>query len=286
MPVKARFLRCRAALITARLRGECTSTAEESVFLDEFRRRSRSPNDRLRNQTRVHERLSTIPEWSGLPDPRSSERGQLPTELPSIKTSLTPLSVSGYRKYTTKRCKSGKGLSTCAVAREERSQSLAANNIIELKFSFGALVRRPSPEDARNVYQARRFLEAGVIQSIAEDPEAYNLWRDYANSCCREESLSQSKTSSSSEFHIIVAEVIGNQAFREILVRLIHHCCLIQSFYVPPAGQPCLVHDHEELITLQMAMLEGLCEFITDTSSNGTRRGSTNDYLQSQNGVI
>jgi hypothetical protein len=36
MPVKARFLRCRAALITARLRCECTSTAEESVFLMSF----------------------------------------------------------------------------------------------------------------------------------------------------------------------------------------------------------------------------------------------------------
>ena len=27
-----------------------------------------------------------------------------------------------------------------------------------------------------------------------------------------------------------------------------HRCCLIQSLYMTPAGAPCLVHDHEELI--------------------------------------
>src|ERR1700733_84682 len=47
---------------------------------------------------------------------------------------------------------------------------LAANHIIEIKLNLGAFIRRPSPEEARNVYQARRFLEAGVIQIIAKNP--------------------------------------------------------------------------------------------------------------------
>ena len=34
--------------------------------------------------------------------------------------------------------------------------------------------------------------------------------------------------------HIILAEVIGNQVLREILVQLVHYCCLIQSLYCHP----------------------------------------------------
>jgi DNA-binding GntR family transcriptional regulator len=42
--------------------------------------------------------------------------------------------------------------------------------------------------------------------------------------------------------------VARNRAIYEIVVRLIHRCCLIQSLYMTPPGPPCLVHDHEELI--------------------------------------
>jgi DNA-binding GntR family transcriptional regulator len=52
----------------------------------------------------------------------------------------------------------------------------------------------------------------------------------------------------SGEFHVVLADVAGNDVVKEILVRLIHRCCLIQSLYMTPAGPPCLVHDHEELI--------------------------------------
>jgi len=47
---------------------------------------------------------------------------------------------------------------------------LAANHIVEIKLNLGAFIRRPSPDEARAVYEARRFLEAGVIQAIAKKP--------------------------------------------------------------------------------------------------------------------
>jgi DNA-binding GntR family transcriptional regulator len=128
---------------------------------------------------------------------------------------------------------------------------LADNNIIELKLNFGAFVRRPSTEEARNVYQTRRFLEAGIIQSIAEEPNSYNLARLRELVVAEKRAYRDPKPGVhrlSSEFHIFLAEVIGNQVLRKILVQLIHHCCLIQSLYMTAAGPPCLVHDHEELI--------------------------------------
>jgi DNA-binding GntR family transcriptional regulator len=110
----------------------------------------------------------------------------------------------------------------------------------------------PSTEEARSVYQTRRLLEAGIIQSIAEEPESYNLARLRALVVAEKRAYRDPKPGVhrlSSEFHIILAEVIGNQVLRKILVQLIHHCCLIQSLYMTAAGAPCLVHDHEELIS-------------------------------------
>jgi DNA-binding GntR family transcriptional regulator len=183
---------------------------------------------------------------------RSAERGQLPSEVRLYDDLVGPI--------IDQRLPAGTRLNEANLAKAYRLtrprvrsvlSCLAANNIIELKLNFGAFVRRPSQEEARNVYQTRRFLEAGVIQSIAEDPTAYNLARLRELVIAEKRAYRNPKPGLhrlSSEFHIILAEVTGNQVLREILTQLIHHCCLIQSLYMTPAGQPCLVHDHEALI--------------------------------------
>jgi DNA-binding GntR family transcriptional regulator len=183
---------------------------------------------------------------------RSAERGQLPAEV-RLYDNLVGAIID-------QRLPAGTRLNEASLAKAYRLarprvrsvlSRLAASNIIELKLNFGAFVRRPSQEEARSVYQTRRFLEAGVIQSIAEDPTAYNLARLRELVVAEKRAYRHPKPGLhrlSSEFHIILAEVIGNQVLQEILTQLIHHCCLIQSLYMTPAGPPCLVHDHEALI--------------------------------------
>ena len=183
---------------------------------------------------------------------RSAERGQHPAELRLYKDLVGAI--------IDQQLPAGTRLNEANLAKAYRITRpraravlcrLADNNIIELKLNFGAFIRRPSPEEARNVYQTRRFLEAGVIQSIAEEPTSYNLARLRELVVAEKKAYRDPKPGLhrlSSEFHIILAEVIGNQILRQMLVQLIHHCCLIQSLYMTAAGPPCLVHDHEELI--------------------------------------
>jgi DNA-binding GntR family transcriptional regulator len=128
---------------------------------------------------------------------------------------------------------------------------LAGNNIIEFKLNLGAFISRPSPEEARSVYQARRFLEAGVVEMIATSPSGrpFDRLREFV--AAEKKAFRRPKPGVhrlSSEFHVVLAEMAGNQVVKEMLVRLIYRCCLIQSLYMTPAGPPCLVHDHEELI--------------------------------------
>lgn len=128
---------------------------------------------------------------------------------------------------------------------------LAADNIVEFKLNLGAFIRRPAPVEARDVYQARRFLEACSIETLAKNPTGrdFSKLRQFV---AREKSAYVRPKPGvhrlSSEFHIVLAEVAGNEVVKEILVRLVQRCCLIQSLYMTPAGPPCLVHEHEELI--------------------------------------
>jgi DNA-binding GntR family transcriptional regulator len=184
--------------------------------------------------------------------PRSAERGQLPGEV-RLYQDLVGAIID-------QRLPAGTRLNEANLAKAYRLtrprvrtvlSRLTANNIIELRLNFGAFVRRPSPEEARNVYQVRRFLEAGVIQAIAENPTGYNLERLRELVAVEKRAYRNPKPGLhrlSSEFHIILAEVTGNKVLQEILTKLIHHCCLIQSLYMTPAGPPCLVHNHEDLI--------------------------------------
>ena len=138
---------------------------------------------------------------------------------------------------------------------------LAANNIVDFRLNLGAFIRRPSPEEARNVYQTRRFLEAGVVETIASHPEGLDFAKLREFVAKEKDAYLRPQPGVhrlSSDFHVVLAQLAGNQVTTEILTRLIHRCCLIQSLYMTAAGAPCLTHDHEELIDhLQRADVRG-----------------------------
>jgi DNA-binding GntR family transcriptional regulator len=128
---------------------------------------------------------------------------------------------------------------------------LAENSIVDFRLNLGAFIRRPSPEEARSVYQARRFLESGIVETIASRPAGRDLSRLRAFVSKESAAYRNPKPGVhrlSSEFHVLLAEVADNQVVKEMLVGLIHRCCLIQALYMTQAGAPCLVHDHDELI--------------------------------------
>jgi DNA-binding GntR family transcriptional regulator len=183
---------------------------------------------------------------------RSGDRGHLPAEARLYEDLVGAIVDQRLRAGT--RLNEANLAKAYGLARPRvRSvlNKLATNNIIEIKLNLGAFVRRPSPEEARNVYQTRRFLEAGAIQAIAKKSKPRDLSRLREFVAAEKRAYRDPKPGVhrlSSEFHIILAEVTGNRVLKAILVQLIHHCCLIQSLYMTASGPPCLVHDHEELI--------------------------------------
>lgn len=139
-------------------------------------------------------------------------------------------------------------------------QRLAELGVVEFKFNFGALVCRPTPEEARAVFRTRRALEAEATRAAA----ALGLATDFDAldaAIAREGKAFQRNepgvNALASNFHTAIAELSGNPVLAKILNQLILRCVLIQALYERDDQKTiCLVDEHAEVLAL-MRMRQG-----------------------------
>ena len=133
-------------------------------------------------------------------------------------------------------------------------QRLAELGFVEFRLNFGALVRRPTPEEARAVFATRRLLEAEAVRATArrataKDFERLRLFVRNEKQAFQKRDVTVAMLSS--RFHILVGEMCGNQVLAQVLNQLVHRCVLIQSLYERASQHTvCLVHEHIAVIDL------------------------------------
>jgi DNA-binding GntR family transcriptional regulator len=128
---------------------------------------------------------------------------------------------------------------------------LAAENLVEQQLNRGAFVSRPSPEDAQQLYQARRMLEIGVVRALAVQtprPDLTRLRGFVADERRAYEQGGSGLMRLSADFHILLVELLGNRVALELLKPLVLRSCLIQALYERQSAPPCLVGEHAALI--------------------------------------
>jgi DNA-binding GntR family transcriptional regulator len=128
---------------------------------------------------------------------------------------------------------------------------LAAENLVEQQLNRGTFVSRPSPADARQLYQARRMLEVGIVRALAVQTPRPPLARLRGFVADERRAYEQGGTGLmrlSADFHILLAELLGNRIALELLKPLVLRSCLIQALYERQAAPPCLVGEHAALI--------------------------------------
>lgn len=129
---------------------------------------------------------------------------------------------------------------------------LAAEQIVVLTPGRGASVASPTPEDAREVFGARRLVEAPivdafVVQAAAPDFEALTALIDEEEQA-RIGGDRRVAIRLSGEFHLQVAERAGNHTLARILRELVARTSLILMAYEKPessgyaAGCGCTEH--------------------------------------------
>jgi len=130
-------------------------------------------------------------------------------------------------------------------------QRLAHERVVTLLRNRGAIVSKPSVREAREVFAARRVLETGTVAGFLECASRADCKRVHDHvakeqvACRLEDRRASLKLSG--EFHLILAEVAGNQILVDMLRDLISRSSLIIAVYQSPSTACCPPDEHREL---------------------------------------
>ena len=133
-------------------------------------------------------------------------------------------------------------------------QRLAHEHVVDLHHNRGAVVAEPTPEDTRQIFQARRALEAALLPLAA----ARATRADYASlrKQLRDEHALLHRAGQpawarqASAFHVRLGELSGNTILHGYLAELVSRCSLIVALYEPPGNAACEHGEHVLIVDM------------------------------------
>ena len=129
---------------------------------------------------------------------------------------------------------------------------LAHEQIVELYPQRGAYVARPTIEQARDVFEARRLIEPAVLRRLIDTltPEKIARLRKHSELEADAHRRNDKRTMIrlSGEFHTLVAELAGNTALARSMRELCMLTCLTIFLYDAPTAQSCRDDEHQLII--------------------------------------
>ncbi|MEX2453600.1 MAG: GntR family transcriptional regulator [Rhodospirillaceae bacterium] len=129
---------------------------------------------------------------------------------------------------------------------------LSLDKVVELRPNRGAVIAAPRVDEVREIFEARRLLEDGIVAEASRKCTAADaeMLRDIAQ---REHDCIHAGDNSgairlSGEFHVRLAGIAGNRPLRDLLRQLVAQTSLAIARYVPPGRGMCADDDHDRLI--------------------------------------
>jgi DNA-binding GntR family transcriptional regulator len=135
---------------------------------------------------------------------------------------------------------------------------LSQNRLITMEPARGAFVAAPSVAEARQVFAVRRMLEAEMTRAFMREatPAKLQALRDHLaeehGAVIREDVTG--RTELLRDFHVRIAELMGNEVLAELLGELISRCALITLMYQTHSAAE---HSSEEHAAIVSAMAAG-----------------------------
>jgi len=124
---------------------------------------------------------------------------------------------------------------------------LAQNRLVTLKPARGAFVATPSIEEARQVFAVRRMLEAGMTRTFVRELTPARLKALRAHVKLEQTAVQGGDTGARTrllgDFHVHMAQLMGNAVLAQLLGDLIARCTLITLMYQSGSAA---AHSHEE----------------------------------------
>jgi len=138
---------------------------------------------------------------------------------------------------------------------------LSQNRLIKLEPARGAFVATPSVGEARQVFAVRRMLEAEMVRSFAAQQTPAKLRALKAHVAAEKKAMEADdvgqRTELLGDFHVRMAELMGNEVLAQLLGELISRCALITLMYQSASAAE---HSHEEHADIVAALAQGDAE--------------------------
>jgi DNA-binding GntR family transcriptional regulator len=129
---------------------------------------------------------------------------------------------------------------------------LAHEGLVTLVPNRGAFIASPSVAQARDVFVTRRMIEPNMASMLAAKATPAQIRTLRRHSKQEEEARVKDDRPAiirlSGEFHILIAEMVGNEILLRLMRELTSLTCLIITLYDKPNTPACPHTEHAELI--------------------------------------
>lgn len=131
-------------------------------------------------------------------------------------------------------------------------QKLAHDHIVQLRPNRGAIVAVPTPEETRQIFEARRALEAAIVTLVTQRATAADLRALRAQLQQEHQAVHRFDQPAwarlASTFHLRLAELAHNPLLQRYLVETVSRCSLIVALHEPPGNAACEHDEHERIV--------------------------------------
>ncbi|MEY4436342.1 MAG: hypothetical protein RL175_1297 [Pseudomonadota bacterium] len=145
---------------------------------------------------------------------------------------------------------------------------LVQKRLIRMEPARGAFVATPSSDEARQVFAVRRMIEAEMTRNFVRNvtPTQIKALKEHV----AEEKAAVSRgdvpgrTDLLGDFHVRMAELMGNNVLAQILSELISRCALITLMYQSTHAAEHSAEEHSEILKAIAAKDEALAVKLMD----------------------
>ncbi|HYP84324.1 GntR family transcriptional regulator [Variovorax sp.] len=130
---------------------------------------------------------------------------------------------------------------------------LSQNRLVRLEPARGAFVAAPAVDEARQVFAVRRMLEAQMAREFAASVTPAKVKALKEHVALEKASVSagddiSGRTELLGDFHVRMAELMGNQVLAQLLGELISRCALITLMYQSATAAEHSNDEHADIV--------------------------------------
>lgn len=145
---------------------------------------------------------------------------------------------------------------------------MTRNRLIRMEPARGAFVATPSADEARQVFAVRRMLEASMVREFVRQVRPAQIKALKAHVRQEKQAVARQDVSGRTElladFHVRVAELMGNQVLAQLLDELLSRCALITLMYQSTSAAEHSSDEHAAIVNALAAQDEALAVRLMD----------------------